>query len=254
VFRPFSRQERDRILAAAKELLPEYRRLIAWLFLTGTRVSEALGLTYGCLDMARRSASIRQSRSEGVLGRCKTRRSVRRIPLPARLIEELADLPPAPADTLVFRGPKGGPISEQNFNKRVWHPLLDRLPGVQRLALRCSRHTYTSLAAEAGLSFPELASLLGDNAATLERHYRRFTRGFESIDVDRAIDDPERRRAPVLEPVPFVRLRGRESNPLSPEYEPGGLPVAFPATVPALRPAAAPPRRRARRSRPAGLP
>jgi len=193
--RPFSRAERDKILAAAKRHLdPAYVRFVHWQFLTGTRISEALGLRYENLELGRRLVYICESRSENLVGNCKNADAVRQIPLAAALCAIMSTMPSGRPRDYVFQTPAGRPIHESNFDDRVWYPLLETA-GVAPRRFRCTRHTYTSIAFEHGMSFAELAALTGDNAITLENFYRYFTREVRQINVDKAIGGLPKTRA-----------------------------------------------------------
>jgi len=211
--RPFSRVDRDKVLATARRTLPAaYVRFVSWQFFVGTRVSEALGLRYENLELAHRLVYICESRSEGVLGNCKNADAVRRIPLPAALCAIMSTMPPGRAKDYVFQTPGGFPIDASNFDDRIWYPLLEAA-AVQPRAFRCTRHTYTSLAFEHGLSFAELAELTGDNAITLEAHYRHFTRDTRTIDVDKAIGGLPKTRATKPARTRRAKLSQRSESP-----------------------------------------
>ena len=185
-FLPWTQAQRDRILAGAAHLHPAWRRYIAFLFFTGSRTSEALGLRRRNLHLEERMVAIVESRSEGCTGHCKTERSVREMRMPHELVAILSTLPAMDPETRVFCGPRGHPLNERNFRRKVWDPLLEEC-GVPPQPPRCARHTYCSLAIANGISFADLAELAGDKVSTLEGRYARYTQDRMEIDVDRAI-------------------------------------------------------------------
>lgn len=79
---PFTRQERDAVLAWFRAHAPHHLPLVGWQFSTGMRPSEALALRWGVsLDLTRRWCEVTHTRDGTELVPCKTRRSRRSMRL-----------------------------------------------------------------------------------------------------------------------------------------------------------------------------
>jgi integrase len=142
--------------AEEAEIWPPAIAAARFLILTGWRSGEALGLKSRELDLARRSATLADT---------KTGRSIRPLSKAAcdvlRSVEE--------SDELVFRASRGG----------------DRLSGFPRLFARITalgelpaditphvlRHSFASLAADLGYSEPTIAALVGHKGQSITSRY-----------------------------------------------------------------------------------
>lgn len=105
--------EAERLIAAAA---PHLRPLVVFLLSTGARLSEALYLEWADVDLSRAHVSFRETDARGI----KTDDS-RGVPLPARAVAELANLP-WDRDGFVFRKPAG----KIKKTGRVWLPYESR--------------------------------------------------------------------------------------------------------------------------------
>lgn len=188
-FQPFSQRERDSIITTMAETAEHYVPLVSFQFYSGLRVSEALGLQWQDINLARGSCRIRRSRRGHLVEPCKTRRSKREIPLAAAAKAALGRLPRLANDDWVFLSVQGKPIQESNFCRRVWHPTL-KVAKVPNLAFRCTRHTFASLAIENGWLPADVAAYVGDRVDTVLRHYVSYTKAFADCDPDKAVNAP----------------------------------------------------------------
>ena len=124
--------------------------------LTGWRSGEALGLRWGEIDLARRTA---------ILGDTKTGRSVRPLPHAAcRLLRDLGR-----AGDLVFPATRGdGRMA--GFPKLWWRiATFGGLP--EDVTPHVLRHSFASLAADLGYSEPTIAALIGHKGHTITSRY-----------------------------------------------------------------------------------
>lgn len=130
----------------AVEIATPYDLLTRLLGVTGLRWAEAIGLQRRNIDLLRRRISVVTTLSEvaGGFVRTSTKSHAQRgVPLPPSLISaldyHLEDIDSSP-DSLVFRGPKGGPLRYRYFYMDLWRPALQelRLPLVGVHALRHS--------------------------------------------------------------------------------------------------------------------
>jgi integrase len=106
-------EEAERLIEAAA---PHLRPLVVFLLSTGARLSEALYLEWGDVDLTRAHVVFRPTDARGI----KTDEA-RGVPLPARAVAELANLP-WDREGFVFRRPAG----KIRTTGRVWLPYASR--------------------------------------------------------------------------------------------------------------------------------
>jgi integrase len=129
-----------------------------FLALTGWRTGEALGLCWLELDLARRTATLADT---------KTGRSIR--PLPHAACDVLKGLPHTGADR-VFPASRGGADTILQF-KKFW-PRIAKLGGLPAdITPHVLRHSFTSLAADLGYSEPTIAALVGHKGRSVTSRY-----------------------------------------------------------------------------------
>ena len=176
----WSREEVEVILATAHRADPGLAPLLAFLFGTGCRRGEALGLQWGDLDFTAGTATIRRSVSGRDVTTPKSGRS-RRVSLPPGLVDELRrlraqraaealakrwrELPP-----WVFCSRVGTYLDPGRVSHR-WGRVRRHAArhGVRPLRLHAARHTWATLALQSGKSLRWVARQLGhaDPALTL---------------------------------------------------------------------------------------
>jgi integrase len=181
--KPFTSDEVQVILDAFGWLAPHYAPFVRFLFMTGVRTSEAIGLRWGHIDLSRNELTISESlpRDRTGNGYTKVRKgtktgSIRTLGLPQALRDLLLDLkPPKPdPDSLVFLSPQGCPIDPGNFLRRFWCPVL-RIANVPYRCPYTIRHTVLSHAIEQGTPITGVAYLAGHRDATMVlRHYGKM--------------------------------------------------------------------------------
>jgi integrase len=142
----------------AKGIWPAAIAAIRFLALTGWRTGEALGLRWPEIELARRTATLADS---------KTGRSVR--PLSHAACDVLRNLPTISTNELVFPATRGeGRMS--GFPK-LWARIakIGALPA--DLTPHALRHSFASLAGDLGYSEPTIASLVGHKGQTMTSRY-----------------------------------------------------------------------------------
>lgn len=147
--------------------------LIRWLAYTGTRIGEALALNVGDVDFERRRARVRQTWSDDGSYHPKLtppkNGKPRTIAWPASLESDLHRLCDGmDADAFLFRGPRGGAWTVNNWRSRVWTPAM-KAAGLKDTGatIHSLRHTYASLAIKAGADVKTLQAQLGHASATM---------------------------------------------------------------------------------------
>jgi len=162
--RVLSRAQLASVLAEIPEPWRDFFDLLAS---TGLRISEAIALRWGDLELDRPACLwVRRSIVEGVVGAPKSRFGRRCLPLEAGLAERLAKRRSREVDEegLVFSTCTGAPYSPDNIRARVLVPALERA-GVPRLGFHAFRHTCASLLIERGLSPLRLQRWMGHHSA-----------------------------------------------------------------------------------------
>lgn len=156
-----------------------YYSFLYFIFKTGVRNAEAVGLRVGCLDFKNKTITIKEVLARTVKGthaaarkRKETKNGKVRILPMTDDMEEL--LRPATvgkdADDLVFQSFSGGAIDDRMFQRRVFSLVLQKLNIEHRVLYAC-RHTFGSRCIESGINPVMTAFLMGNNAETALRNY-----------------------------------------------------------------------------------
>ncbi len=194
---PLTVQEGRKLLAAARgdRIWAVYELAIR----LGLRRGEVLGLSWQDVNLADGEISIRQSlqRSGGVLAltATKTRRSTRRLALPAECVTALrarraqqnADRLAAgekwAASDLVFTTRNGTPIEPRNLNRAF--ETLSKQAGIRQVRFHDLRHTCASLLHEQGADARTIMEVLGHSSIRVTMDIYTFVR----LDTQRAAFD-----------------------------------------------------------------
>lgn len=188
----FTVEERDRIITAfEKDTRPginyqHYAPFIKFLFWTGCRPCEAIGLRWGSVTPDCSRVHFHESIVEvsgKLISRQTTKTGVARwfscTPRLQALLQSIRPQNPDPA-TLVFPSPKGKAISETNFSDRAWKAILTSLgleikDGVKMTPYNC-RDTFITLQAmpidgRPGNSSTTIARWVGNSSKVIEEKY-----------------------------------------------------------------------------------
>lgn len=167
-------EELDRILVAAAERERWLYPALVFAAYTGARRGEVLGLQWDAVDFARGVVTIREALVRGRSGTPKSGRA-RQIPLDVGGAKLIAVLEGLAADRrkregwgepgTVFRAPGGGAWDERNFT-RTYDRLRRHFPALRVRPLRFHdlRHTFATLALQAGTSVVDVAAWLGHSS------------------------------------------------------------------------------------------
>ena len=186
---PLSVEEIKRILEAFKNdiFCPKaarfkhsyYHPFLYFIFRTGVRNGEAIGLRVSSIDFQKELITIKEVLSKTLKGnhagariRKETKNGkVRMLPLTGDLKELLLPLTINKAgDDLVFKSPKGMAIDDRMFQVRIYRKVLEKL-GIEKRHLYACRHTFGSRCIDEGLTPVMTSFLMGNNPETVLRSY-----------------------------------------------------------------------------------
>jgi integrase len=187
--KPFTEDEISSILKAFKNdtYTPKfsafkhshYYPFIYFIFKTGVRNAEAIGLRVSSIDLNNKQIHIKEVLARSLKGtsaalriRKETKNGKERIlPLTPDLLYILNPLIEGKQkDDLVFQSPNGLAIDDNNFQPRVFKKVLKGLNIEERVLYAC-RHTFGSRCIEAGINPVMTAFLMGNNPETALRNY-----------------------------------------------------------------------------------
>lgn len=169
---PFTLEEVNLIINNVRR---DFRNYYIVRFFTGMRSSEIDGLQWKYVDFQRRQILIHQALVRRQLVYTKTDSSFRTIDMAEIVFNALKEQQKATGQfEFVFCTSNGRPLNQNNVNKRIWYPLLDRL-GLRRRRPYQTRHTAATLWLAAGENPEWIARQLGhSNTEMLFRVYSRF--------------------------------------------------------------------------------
>jgi integrase len=187
--KPFTQEEIKQVLEAFKNdaFCPVcsyfkhsfYHPFVYFIFQTGVRNAEAIGLRVKHIHFNEGYVEIKEAMARTIKGthaaariRKETKNGKeRRLPLDKELISILQPLVANKgADDLVFLSPKGLPIDDRMFQRRVFRKVLQGL-GIENRVLYACRHTFGSRCIQEGLTPVMTAFLMGNNPETALRSY-----------------------------------------------------------------------------------
>lgn len=171
--KPFSREEIGAIIQAFKtdRYYKYYADYVEFLFGTGCRTSEAIGLRWKHLADDCSTVWIGETLSRGVRKSTKTNKA-RIVTLTPKLQTMLLDRKPKDfkPDDLVFTAANGNAINDNNFRNRAWKTILIRLEIDYRKPYS-TRHTLISHALDLGMNPVMVAQLTGHDVQVLYQNY-----------------------------------------------------------------------------------
>ncbi len=185
----------QQIEAVAAQLRPEYGAMVIFAAATGLRPSELFGLEWRDLDRDAGVVYVRRAFANGRLKQTKTRLSNRAVPLQAKALEALDQLPPA-QNPILFANSRGGCIDFRSSGRRHWKPAQQRA-GIEPLrGLYDLRHTYATFALRAGVPVFAVSRFMGSSIAMIDYHYGHLARDsrehavslLDALAIERAVD------------------------------------------------------------------
>jgi integrase len=185
--RAMTRAELARLLGNFSE---RERLLFELLAHTGSRISEAIGLTWADVEFgASPRLLVRRQDCRGEVGPLKTEHSRRDIPLSPEMAQRLWAARGSRGESeRVFTSPQGCPVAYANLYRRVLVPA--KTAGLAWVTFHTFRHTCASLLFEAGRNVKQVQEWLGhaDPAFTLRRYVHLMDEGIGNADfLDEAV-------------------------------------------------------------------
>lgn len=169
IIKPFSQDEAAKVIAGFEKIYPAWVPFTKFLFLSGCRMSEAIGLLWKHVDFQRQEICICESLPLLNVGKGYERArkdtktgSIRFLKTNTQLTKLLEQIKPASAkpDELVFKNPtRTNHIDSHNFRSR-WIKVLEQA-GIPYRRPHVIRHSFASHAIDQGIPLTGVAYLLG---------------------------------------------------------------------------------------------
>jgi integrase len=181
--RPFTQEEIKAILKGFREDSEHshYGDFVEFLFLTGCRTAEAIGLRWSHLMDECSKVWIGESVVRGVRKSTKTNKD-RTFQLSLRVTTMLLARRPQDykPDDLVFPTIEGDAINTCNFRNREWKPVLEAVGVVYRKFYN-TRHTFISHALDKGINPVKVAHITGHSIKTMFKDYAAHIQGIADL-------------------------------------------------------------------------
>jgi integrase len=182
---PLTAIERDAIIAAIANdpVYGHYANFARFLFYTGCRPSEAIGLEWGHVKNGYinfvQAVTLNEQGQRRVSVGLKTQPS-RQVPINARL-QAVIDGQNT-ATKYVFCGVRGKAINWPNFAQKAWPKALAEC-GISKRKPYNTRHTFATLALRSGMAVADLAKIMGNSPGVIYSHYAGASRDLMLPDV-----------------------------------------------------------------------
>ena len=211
--RPF--ESWQQVEAVAAQLGPVYGPMVIFAAATGLRPSELFGLEQRDVDRQAGVVYIRRAYANGRIKHTKTRLSTRAVPLQAKALDALDQLP-ASDNPILFPNTRGGRIDFRIFGRKHWRPAQAKAGIEPMRGLYDLRHTYATFALRAGVPVFAVSRFLGTSIAMIDRHYGHLANDsrdhavalLDALAFERAVD-----AAWTSRPRPTRPLNQRSSRP-----------------------------------------
>ncbi len=174
--KPFTSSEIQLILNAFQgdRYYSHYYPLVSFLFGTGCRFGEAVGLRWRNVadDFSHiifcETISRGHHRNTTKTGKSRT---VVISPNISAMLKLHSETPHKP-DDLVFSSPKGNPLDDHNFNRRAWKTIISKI-GIEYRKPYATRHSAISHALANGANYIDVAEASGHNPKVMFKNYAR---------------------------------------------------------------------------------
>lgn len=179
---PFHKEEVRAILAGfeSDHYYKPYVGFVKFLFFTGARISEVIGLRWGRVKEDFSVITFMESLTRGDRRSTKTG-EVRLFPCSGKIVELLREIKPEGCgrDDLVFPSPEGLAIDDHNFSQRAWKKVLEKAGVRHRVPYNC-RHTFISHCVSQKMDLKKIATLAGNSPEVI---LERYLGNVEDIEV-----------------------------------------------------------------------
>jgi integrase len=164
---PFNLDERNLIIEKSKIMGYPYHQLIYFLFMTGCRPSEALGLKWS--DIKKNQIRFERTWQQGRIdNRLKTQKN-RTINVSDSVLNKLDEIPKG--NDYIFSVKRNLPIDWDRFSQKKWPILFDDLPEIRKRNPYCMRHTFITLMLKNNVPVADVAAHCGNSAEIIYKHY-----------------------------------------------------------------------------------
>jgi integrase len=181
---PFSKAEMNLIISAF-ESHPKYycyANFVKFLFWTGCRTSEAIGLLWEHISPNNDTITFCEALVYGERKGTKTG-GVRRFPVNPALQCLIRGMRNEEDQTgLVFLSPKGMTINSGNFLRKAWKEVLGEIGIGYRKAYN-TRHTFITICLESDIPISQVAAWVGNSPQVIWSHYAGLTSSY-AVPVD----------------------------------------------------------------------
>lgn len=179
---------------ATVHFMTDFNALITWTAVTtGLRAGELAGLHIPRIDTRNGGLLVVEQfdQKDGVIKPVPKDKEKRYVPLPqdvaARLRAHVDTLPDVedcgvphlagacPGGALVFRGPHGAPLKSNQFGRYILTPAVQLAKLKGRVRVHDLRHTYASWLIQSGVSFAELARVMGHSSWEVSKRYAHLS-------------------------------------------------------------------------------
>lgn len=185
---PFTIAERDAILEAFRQHKPQYFPFVYFLFLTGCRTGEAIGLQWHHVNADCSQITFCESFDSQLKIRKTTKTGVsRKFPCNQQLRELLLSVRPVnlSQNSLVFTSSNGLPLHNTKFTNQVWRGCVSGKKVYKGLVTtlvdegkvsryRCpynTRHTFITHCLDEGVPITQVARWVGNSPEVILKHY-----------------------------------------------------------------------------------
>ena len=172
--RPFTKEERAKILEAIREIRPEsnFEAFVKFMLGCGTRPGEAIGLRWGDISDNFRKVTIRSQFTKGER-KAPKKNKIRKFTVSSEiqgLLQQLVlNAGATDVDKLVFSH-NGFHINLDSFREDVWKPALEKAGVTYRPPKNC-RHTFVSTMLAAAVNPVLVAEITGHNTEVMFKNY-----------------------------------------------------------------------------------
>ncbi|NER33026.1 MAG: hypothetical protein F6J93_02930 [Oscillatoria sp. SIO1A7] len=173
----FSLAEKDIVVEAYKGF--HYYDFVRFLFKTGCRPSEAIGLLWTDIDPSMSEITFHSPVVDGVRKEGLKVEDLRRFPVNGSLKALLASL--KRKEGPVFCSPKGSIIHLSNFNRRSWGPTLATLP-IRYRRPYAARGFFITECLRLNIPVAVIARWVGNSPTTIYSHYAGLLDDYEVPD------------------------------------------------------------------------